>query len=388
VKLALSAVLKHLTRLTAGLLVVGLVLTSQATDRRPTRSSGSSTGPSALAATSPLSGFSTMFGEITSPIAGNDFWPSVAQFNRWMGRKVDVIGDYMDVGYTWASIDGEGPNHLRADASQIVKNPGILLELAVPMLPAARCPQDPWKSAANAAIDTSCLREGAAGDFDQYFKILARKLVTLGLVHTIIRLGWESNGDWYPWSEYLDESAFIQYWQQIVTTMRAVTGSHFLFDWNGATGTLDNGHYAITAYPGNAYVDFLGGDFYDHGDTLGIMFTGDHELDWLASFAAAHNKLISIPEWGLQAGPGTFAHEDLSGTPGGDDPAWIQDMYNFSQNPANRLGLVVDFNAGGSPMFCGVGSGANQCAELFPKAIGTLMDTFARMPPGRLPRGW
>jgi hypothetical protein len=389
VKLPLIPVLKHVTWLTAGLLVVGLVLTSQATDRPPAMSSAPSSDSSALAATSPLSGFSTMFGEITSPIGGNAFWPSLAQFNRWMGRKVDVIGDYMDVGDTWASIDGEGPSHLRADASQIVKNPGTLLELAVPMLPAARCPQDPWKSAANAAIDTSCLREGAAGDFDQYFKILARKLVTLGLGHTIIRLGWESNGDWYPWSEYLDENAFIGYWQQIVTTMRSVTGSHFLFDWNGATGTLGNGKYAITAYPGDAYVDFLGADFYDQGKTLSVMFTGDHQLDWLASFALAHNKLISIGEWGLQAPAGSsFAPHDLSGTPGGDDPAWVQDMYNFSQNPANRLGLVVDFNQGGSPVLCDIGSGTNPCADMFPNAIATLKATFGQMPPGRLPSGW
>jgi len=388
VKLPLIAVLKHVTWLTAGLLVVGLVLTSQATDRLPTRSSGSSTDPSALAATSSLSGFSTMFGEITSPIGGNDFWPSVAQFNRWMGRKVDVIGDYMDVGDTWASIDGEGPSHLRADASQIVKNPGILLELAVPMLPVARCPQDPWQSAAKAAIDTSCLREGAAGDFDQYFKILARKLVTLGLVHTIIRLGWESNGDWYPWSEYLDESAFIQYWQQIVTTMRAVTGSHFLFDWNGATGTLNNGNYAITAYPGDAYVDFLGADFYDQGSTLSVMFTGDHQLDWLASFALAHNKLISIGEWGLVAAGNT----GLGTSPGGDDPAWIQDMYNFAVNPADRLGMVVYFNQNPtntfSAVFCGQDYGQTFCLDNFPNAIATLKATFGQMPPGSLPSGW
>jgi len=38
--------------------------------------------------------------------------------------------------------------------------------------------------------------------------------------------------------------------QQIVTTMRSVQPSHFLFDWNGATGFMDNGQYAITAYPG------------------------------------------------------------------------------------------------------------------------------------------
>jgi hypothetical protein len=330
-----------------------------------------------------------MFGEITSPIGGNDYWPSVAQFNSWMGRNVDVIGDYMNDGGDWCNIDGTCANDLTDDASQIAANPGTLLELGVPMLPNDTYPFDPYNSASSAATDTQGLEDGAAGNFNSYFQTLAQNLVADGLGHTIIRLGWESNGDWYPWSEYLDESAFIGYWQQIVTTMRGVTGSHFLFDWNGATGTLDNGNYAITSYPGDAYVDFLGGDFYDVNNTLGTMFTGDHQLDWLASFALAHNKLISLGEWGLQAPAGSlFAPYELSGAPGGDDPAWVQDMYNFSQNPANRLGLVMDFNQGGSPVLCDIDSGTNPCADMFPNAIATLKATFGQMPPGSLPSGW
>jgi hypothetical protein len=330
-----------------------------------------------------------MFGEITSPIGGNAWWPSVAQFSSWMGRNIDVIGDYMNLGGTWDTIDGDGPSDLYADAAQIAANPGLMLELSVPMLPQGTYPLDPYSSSSVAATDTSGLQDGAAGNFNSYWTILGENLVADGLGNTIIRLGEESNGDWAPWSAYLDESAFAEYFDQVVTTMRAVPGSNFLFDFNGATGLLPNGDPAMNSYPGDNYVNFIGGDYYDAGTALSVMYTGNHQLDWLASFALAHNKLISIGEWGLQAGPGTFAaSEDLPGTPSGDDPAWVQDMYNFSQNPANRLGLVMDFNEGGSPMLCGMGSGANQCAELFPNAIVTLLATFGKMPPGRLPSGW
>jgi hypothetical protein len=329
-----------------------------------------------------------MFGEITSPIGGNDYWPSVSQFNSWMGRNVDVIGDYMNDGGDWCNIDGDCENNLSDDAAQIAANPGTLLELSVPMLPTNSYPFDPYNSASSATTDTQGLEDGAAGDFNSYFQTLAQNLVGDGLGNSVIRLGWESNGDWYPWSEYLNESAFIQYWQQIVTTMRAVTGSHFLFDWNGATGTLNNGNYAITAYPGDAYVDFLGADFYDQGSTLSVMFTGDHQLDWLASFALAHNKLISIGEWGLVAAGNT----GLGTSPGGDDPAWIQDMYNFAVNPADRLGMVVYFNQNPtntfSAVFCGQDYGQTFCLDNFPNAIATLKATFGQMPPGSLPSGW
>jgi hypothetical protein len=63
-------------------------------------------------------------------------------------------------------------------------------------------------------------------------------------------------------------------------------------------------------------------------------------------------------------------------------------MYNFSQNPANRLGLVMYFNQGGSPMLCDIDSGTNPCDAMFPNAIATLKATFGQTPPGRLPSGW
>ena len=61
-------------------------------------------------------------------------------------------------------------------------------------------------------------------------------------------------------------------------------------------------------------------------------------------------------------------------------------MYNFSQKPDNRLGLVMDFNEGGNAMLCGMNYGATQCNDLFPNAITTWLNTFGKMPPGELPK--
>jgi len=327
-------------------------------------------------------------GEITSPIGGNAWTPDVAQFSAWMGRKIDVIGDYMNLEQTWDGIDGDGPSDLSADAGQIAANPGLMLELSVPMLPQDTYPLDPWSSSSVAATDASGLQEGATGAFNSYWEILGENLVADGLGNTIIRLGEESNGNWAPWSAYLDESAFAEYFDQVVTTMRAVPGSNFLFDFNGATGLLPNGDPAINSYPGDNYVNFIGGDYYDAGTQLSTMYTGDHELDWLASFAAAHGKLISIGEFGLVAAGDT----GLGTPPGGDDPAFIQDMYNFAVNPADRLGMLVYFDENpdnaNSAIFCGQDYGQTYCDDMFPNSVTTWLATFGKMPPGELPSGW
>jgi len=331
--------------------------------------------------------FSTMVGEITSPIQGNAWWPSEAQFSSWMGRKVDVIGDYMNLGGTWGYIDGDSSSDLSADAGQISANPGTLLELSVPMLPSSTYPLNPQGSSSITATDTSGLEDGAAGDFDTYYQTLAQNLINDDLSNTIIRLGEESNGGWAPWSCYLDESAFVQYFDNVVTTMKSVSGENFLFDFNGATGVLPNGDSSMNCYPGNNYVNFIGGDYYDASNAISIMYTGTNQLDALASFCVANNKLIDIGEFGLVAAGNT----GLGADPGGDDPAWFQDIYNFAINPADRLGIVTYFNQSPSGADSAIVSelpGNAYNLEYFPTAIPEFLNTFGKLPPGKLPAGW
>ena len=65
----------------------------------------------------------------------------------------------------------------------------------------------------------------------------------------MLRLGWEFNGPWYPWSLSSTNSAdspreFIAYWQHIVTLMRAIAPG-LQFDWN-----VYNGAGAVEATEG------------------------------------------------------------------------------------------------------------------------------------------
>jgi Glycosyl hydrolase family 26 len=177
---------------------------------------------------------------------------------------------------------------------------------------------------------------GAAGGYDQYFKTLATNFVADGQASSIIRLGWEFNGDWFPWGTSSSTAAqFVAYWQQIVTTMRSVPGQDFKFEWNPTRGGTVN---LASYYPGDSYVDIIGMDVYDTewatypgaASEFAYMESEPNGLNWLASFSAQHGKPIAFPEWGLGWGPSspgsgpiTVANTQVSG---GDDPTFIADM--------------------------------------------------------------
>jgi hypothetical protein len=199
------------------------------------------------------------------------------------------------------------------------------------------------------------LAQGAAGDENANFVAIAKNLVALGFGNAILRPGWEFDGNWYPWTVQSNSDAanFATYWQNIVTAMQSVPGANFKFLWSPA-GFQTLSWNINDAYPGNAYVDDVSLDVYDWSWDGTIVPSGDPHnsatvgqskavfnqyltdtegLNWLASFAQAHNKPIVIPEWAVTS------RTDGHGL--GDDPTFINDMYNWFT--ANNVAWVVYF---------------------------------------------
>ena len=84
------------------------------------------------------------------------------------------------------------------------------------------------------------------------------------------------------------------------------------------------------AYPGDAYVDYVGADVYDNSwiadyrDPVARwkdFVTQAYGLQWQSDFATAHGKPMTFPEWGLST--------RSDGHGGGDDPYFIQQMYDW-----------------------------------------------------------
>jgi hypothetical protein len=233
--------------------------------------------------------------------AGCDGVKHVEQFAKWFGRKPDIVVDFV----TW-DIVKEGSHWVLGcwrDAGQ------KQLSLSLPMLP---------------ADGSATLADGAAGTFDQMFRDYAATIVRFGFADAVLRIGWEFNGDWYPWAASKDPESYKSYWRRIVSAMRSVPGAKFRFDWNMDGGWTN--FMPEQAYPGDEYVDIIGVDLYNivwnkDIDTpegrWNFYVTQRRGLNWVRDFAAAHGKPISFPEWGTGKQP--------SGG-GGDDPYFIEQM--------------------------------------------------------------
>ncbi|MUN35738.1 glycosyl hydrolase family 26 [Actinomadura sp. NEAU-AAG5] len=214
----------------------------------------------------------------------------VARFQEWLGAPVTVGHTYLP-GDGWHGV--EGPEEiLRPWARWRRADPRRSLVLNVPMMAPneARLP-----SPALPAL----LRAGAFGMFDAHYRILARRLVSLGAADTVIVLGWEMNGEAYGGRCSPDPAAWKGYWRRIVASMRGVAGAAFRFDFAPTRGR-DTIPWTY-CYPGDDVVDIIGSDSYDQpeGKTFQDYVNEPYGLQAQADFAAAHRKPISFPEWGL-----------------------------------------------------------------------------------------
>ncbi len=214
----------------------------------------------------------------------------VAGFQEWLGAPVTVGHTYLP-GDGWPGV--EGPEQiLRPWARWRLADPRRSLVVNVPMMA-------PNEARLPSPALPSLLRAGALGLFDEHYRTLARRLVSLGVNDTIIVLGWEMNGKTYGGRCSPDPAAWKGYWRRIVASMRGVQGAAFRFDFAPTRGP-DTIPWT-SCYPGDDVVDIIGSDTYDQpqGKTFQDYVNEPYGLRMQADFAAAHGKPISFPEWGL-----------------------------------------------------------------------------------------
>jgi hypothetical protein len=261
----------------------------------------------------------------------------VAEISQLIGRPVTHAMDFFD-GTTWTTAV--------TSPAQIVpawNRTDYRMTWGVAMLPDSG----------------ASLAEGASGAYDHYFVSIARYLVANHQGGSTIRLGWEFNGDWFPWSATTCPACFTSYWRHIVVAMRSVHGASFLFMWNTTVGT--SSLPPTSAYPGDAFVDIVGMDVYDNvrgslSDAARWRRLVDepYGLRWLSSFARAHHKPVSLPEWGLGFPP----------EGGGDNPYFITHMAQFIKAQP-QLASALYWNYGTSVL-----SGAPRSSAAFARAFG------------------
>jgi hypothetical protein len=244
---------------------------------------------------------------------------------------------------TWANVTG--PDW----ALSPWRNAARRLIYSVPMFP--HQPTD------EAAESGATLARCAAGNFDTYWTVLGENLVSHRLPTTIVRPGWEFDASWYVWAANGRQQDYVRCFQRIVTAMRTVPGQHFQFLWNPSVSLHE--FPAEEAYPGNAYVDYVGVDVYDTSwavDTYPYpagataaqrqaiaavvwnnLLNGPRGLRYWSAFAGTHGKRMAIPEWGLS--------DRSDGRGGGDNVAFIEGMLAFIRDMRNDVAFAMYFDS-------------------------------------------
>ena len=128
----------------------------------------------------------------------------------------------------------------------------------------------------------------------------------------------EHNGDWFWWGAAgTDGVDYTALWQYTVHYLRDVRGVHNALYVYAPNAPFSSTEDYLDRYPGDAYVDVFGFDFYDDDDdTPAFLKRLEHAAALVVSAADAHGKLPALTEVGVHKNGGGFT------LTGNDDPHW------------------------------------------------------------------
>ena len=246
-----------------------------------------------------------------------------AKVEAWLGRPLDVAGttitttSYIGSGSPYTTVSGAYP----------------LLEVSFPLLSIF--------GESNALDD---MAQAASGAYDATYTQMAEALASWKNPLLSVRIGWEFNGTWYAWSQgSTGKNATYANYIAAFTRAAAIVKAknpHVLVQWCVAWGQPDPTPYWPGAYdsqsnPGG--VDVVSMDFYqanvsqynNAGKTstwamaqsgTGANGTGPIVLDWMITFAQAHEVKVALSEYGA----GAPSSKGIGSGPGLDDGTWTQ----------------------------------------------------------------
>lgn len=245
------------------------------------------------------------------------------QAQNWFGRSLDAIS-------IAGGHDGWSDWKTSLDSlSGVFGHTGKDVLWSVPLIP----------SGAN-------LASAADGDYDSHYRELAKTFVeNAGNDSQIyIRLGWEFNGDdYFPWSAVGKSQDYVGAFQNFVDAFRSVSDK-FRFEWCPNKG--DVGMNPADAYPGDAYVDVIGMDFYwdskqswsftDPVQAWNYFVNEKYGLQWHQDFADAHDKPTAYSEWGVNSN-NAKAFMDLADKWFNSHDVLYQNYWNSDSNFQGKL---------------------------------------------------
>jgi hypothetical protein len=284
-----------------------------------------------VAASGPVAACADGGGDASGPTPSGLPWPSgvfvaggaqagYRTFAEWRGRPLDVAVLWTDRA-TWPDLVDSWVYDEWADS-------GLTTVIGIPPYP----------------TDVSgSLQDCASGAYDDEWRAIGTSIADAGIAsRTIVRLGWEFNGDWYPWTAW-DPDAFAECWRRAVGAAEE-QAPDLRWDWTvniGVGAGLDD---PARAWPGDEWVDIVGVDAYDNwpyacdlqGWEANYRWRELGLEHWLA-FAKEHDKPLSVPEWGTSI----EADEDHACP---DNAFFVERMLDFFRTNADAIAYEAYFN--------------------------------------------
>ncbi|KPM57287.1 beta-mannanase [Frankia sp. CcI49] len=286
----------------------------------PAPSTGAAPSPSARTGSTPatpgkLSGLPWMSGVYPSHILAQ-----VLSFGNWRGRANDVAHVFTVRSKGWsAMVEPRWPLDLYKGFQ------GTLI-ISQPTFP---------KGQGNNA---ACAR----GEYDKYWKTFGTFLKNNGRAASIVRIGWEFNGTFMYWHADNAGTEFRDCFRKISTAIRS-TDPEVKIDWtfNAHASPVPKTGTPWAAYPGDEYVDYVGIDSYDWFPASRTEAEWNKQcntpngLCYLINFAREHGKKVGVGEWGVAS---------CSRGGGGDNPFYIQKMYDTFKANADVMAYEAYFH--------------------------------------------
>jgi Glycosyl hydrolase family 26 len=194
---------------------------------------------------------------------------------------------------------------------------------------------EPWLYTQGVNQPAHSLQNTINGAHDNYITQWARDSQVWGYPY-FLRFAHEMNGNWYPWSERVNNNKPGQYvlaWRHVHDLFSAQGVTNVTWVWSPNIA-YSGGAPLKSLYPGDAYVDWVGMDGYNWGTV------SQHQWQTFAQvFQQTYNEMLTI-----SSKPFMIA-ETASTELGGNKAGWITDGFsNQLPHAFPKIKAVVWFN--------------------------------------------
>ncbi|OJH40332.1 hypothetical protein BON30_14960 [Cystobacter ferrugineus] len=241
-------------------------------------------------------------------------------FGTWRGTPVKIAS-------TWSDNNTAAANFWQLDPGAEFGSWQQNLDIAVGALDSG----ETWAKAATGAYDTR---------WRQSLTTLKNKWGSRpGTVY--IRFAHEMNGNWYPWKVTAsDATSFITAWKRYRALQKEIfPAAKLVFNVNRES--VSSGIDWRKTFPGAAYVDVMGVDYYNQYPYVATVTDWNSAIQQTDGYGAPKG-LAKHLEFARSVGLPLSISEWSGNADNGDSPVFIEQMYNFFKtNGGTGAGKVL-----------------------------------------------